>query len=81
MENKPRTINNIDAEFAHSFALVFGFIDLIAMLGSRVDELDKNTIQGIGLACFLEAQKVQELYSEMSRLVPYNGEADVRNLK
>lgn len=77
----PRTIDDIDAEFAHSFALVFGFIDLIAMLGSRVDELNEKTIQGIGLACLLEAQKIQELYGEMSALVPYTGAAEVRNLK
>ena len=81
MENKPRTVNIIDAEFSHSFAIVTGFIDMLGILGSQVDELDKGTIQGMGIACYYEAVKVQELYREMANLVPYTGDADVRNLR
>ena len=68
MENKPRTSNIIDPEFAHSFAIVSGFIDMVGMLGSNVDSLAKETIQGMGIACYYEAEKVQELYREMAGL-------------
>ncbi len=79
MENKPRTINDIDDEFSHSFAIVSGFIDMPGILGSQIDELDKDRIKGMGIACYYEAVKVQELYREMANLVPYTGTAVVNS--
>ena len=81
MENKPRTINDLDAEFAHSFAIVSGFIDMVGMLGSNVDALAKETINGMGIGCYYEAMKIQALYREMADLAPYTGDSEVRNLK
>ena len=77
MENKSRTVNKIDEEFFHSFAIVSGFIDMVGMLGSNVDSLDKSTIQGIGLACYLEVQSIKKLYCEKSDLVQYNGDEPI----
>ena len=65
MENKPRTTNDVDADFANKFALVAGVIDMVGILGTRVEELDNRTIQGLFIALYYEALECEKLYYEV----------------
>lgn len=68
MESKPRDINDIDSEFFNKMAIVKGVIDMTGILGERVAELDKLTIEGLFIALYAEADQLNKLYSEVSDL-------------
>lgn len=64
MDNKPRDIEDINADFSNKFALVLGVIDMVGILNDRIEELDNRTMQGLFIALYYEALKIEELYHE-----------------
>jgi hypothetical protein len=67
METKPRTTDDIDADFANKFALVLGVIDMIGILGTKVEELDNRTIPGLFIALYYEALECEKLFYELEK--------------
>jgi len=66
METEPRTVVDIESAFCYSLSIVSTITDMITSIGhQRMDELANETLENMGHICWVESQKVNDLFHEL----------------